>query len=612
MGKLNTYELKGTLSSAFQMLGIIPGAGSTFETVRVSNAALVAFIQANSAAADGREIEMQKSATHVQWRYVGDASWTNLVALTEITGPAGANGEDGEEVQLRKNSTHVQWKLASAVTWTDLIPLADLKGEAGTGLTNRGVWAAGTFNPGDYVFSTGSVGSTNSMWVLSDSAAYVSSVQPKDDPTHWIEQATPAGPPGEDGASVELQKTATHVQWRQVGGSWANLIALAEITGPTGNTGANGKTVLTTSGAPSAGVGTDGDFAYDPAAMIMYGPKTAGAWGSGTILKGTAGSAGAAGSKWHTGADAPTAGLGADGDYYLRTNGDYYGPKTAGSWGSVVASLKGADGAGGSGGVDLTSNQNIGGEKTFTGVVSTGKLILPNSVIPASQAGGTYTIDAGVQSAYVRTTGGGALTIKLPDYATPGIELAVFVDGAASSITWTAGAIGFGTINVKGGPTRSDGTVGTLWRLVLDGATNTYYWMCVAIAGGESGSSSPYAALSLGFGWIWNSAADAADYHQPSYARRGNLLHLRGKATFAGSFSTMPYTVGTLPVGFRPAKRKVFCAFVDSSSPLRFGSATVFVQTTGAIQIIAVSDEMSLPATDFHLLLDDIPPIDLT
>ena len=366
MGKLNTYELKGTLSSAFQMLGIIPGAGSTFETVRVSNGALVAFIQANSAAADGREIEMQKSATHVQWRYVGDAAWTNLVALTEITGPSGANGEDGEEVQLRKNSTHVQWKLASAVTWTDLIPLADLKGEAGTGLTNRGVWAAGTFNPGDYVFATGSIGSGNAMWVLSDSAPYASSVQPKDDPTHWIEQAAPAGPAGDDGLSVELQKSATHIQWRQTGGTWADLVPLANLVGASGSAGANGKTVLTTSGAPSAGTGTDGDFAYDPTAMTMYGPKAAGAWPAGVILKGSAGMAGAAGAKWHTGTGVPAAGTGVDGDFYLRSNGDYYGPKASGAWGSVVSSLKGAAGSGG-GGAPISGAFSIadGGLKTF-------------------------------------------------------------------------------------------------------------------------------------------------------------------------------------------------------------------------------------------------------
>jgi hypothetical protein len=44
---------------------------------------------------DGREIELQASATHLQWRYAGAASWTNLLALSEITGPAGDDGADG-------------------------------------------------------------------------------------------------------------------------------------------------------------------------------------------------------------------------------------------------------------------------------------------------------------------------------------------------------------------------------------------------------------------------------------------------------------------------------------------------------------------------------------
>lgn len=45
--------------------------------------------------ADGREIEVQNSGTYIQWRYVGDAGWTNLVALSAITGPAGTNGTNG-------------------------------------------------------------------------------------------------------------------------------------------------------------------------------------------------------------------------------------------------------------------------------------------------------------------------------------------------------------------------------------------------------------------------------------------------------------------------------------------------------------------------------------
>lgn len=48
---------------------------------------------------DGREIELQNSGTAIQWRYVGDNVWTDLVQLSEIQGqqgPAGPEGPQGE------------------------------------------------------------------------------------------------------------------------------------------------------------------------------------------------------------------------------------------------------------------------------------------------------------------------------------------------------------------------------------------------------------------------------------------------------------------------------------------------------------------------------------
>lgn len=48
-----------------------------------------------AAGADGREVELQKTATHIQWRYVGDALWTDLVALADIKGETGATGATG-------------------------------------------------------------------------------------------------------------------------------------------------------------------------------------------------------------------------------------------------------------------------------------------------------------------------------------------------------------------------------------------------------------------------------------------------------------------------------------------------------------------------------------
>lgn len=68
---------------------------------------------------DGREVLLQKSATHIQWQYDGDESWTNLVALSDITGPdgedgapgaagaagaAGIDGEDGSDASVTKEN----------------------------------------------------------------------------------------------------------------------------------------------------------------------------------------------------------------------------------------------------------------------------------------------------------------------------------------------------------------------------------------------------------------------------------------------------------------------------------------------------------------------------
>lgn len=44
---------------------------------------------------DGRSIELQKSATHIQWRLIGDPVWIDLVPLVDLKGADGANGTNG-------------------------------------------------------------------------------------------------------------------------------------------------------------------------------------------------------------------------------------------------------------------------------------------------------------------------------------------------------------------------------------------------------------------------------------------------------------------------------------------------------------------------------------
>lgn len=133
----------------------------------------------------------------------------------------------------------------------------------------------------------------------------------------------------------------------------------------TGPAGADGRTIHTVSGAPSDSIGEDFDYAIDPVAWVIYGPKSAGVWPAGTTLIGPAGAdgamgltgakgakgdtgntgaAGADGATIHAGLIAPTLDIGAVGDYYLNlTTTEFYGPKIAGSWGVPIV-LKGADG----------------------------------------------------------------------------------------------------------------------------------------------------------------------------------------------------------------------------------------------------------------------------
>jgi len=66
---------------------------------------------------DGREVQLQKSATHIQWRYEGEAAWTNLVALSELEGEPGAQGDPGPMPYTYRGA----WSGATAYTLYDAV-----------------------------------------------------------------------------------------------------------------------------------------------------------------------------------------------------------------------------------------------------------------------------------------------------------------------------------------------------------------------------------------------------------------------------------------------------------------------------------------------------------
>lgn len=143
------------------------------------------------------------------------------------------------------------------------------------GITWRGPWAAAT------------------AYVVGDGVSYLGSSYRR------LVAGTTAGAPAGDATN-----------WTVLAGKGDT--GATGATGPTGATGAtgatgsqgiqglpglDGKTVRNGAGAPSGGLGVDGDFYIDTTASSIYGPKTSGAWGSPTSLLGPGGSspAGAAG-----------------------------------------------------------------------------------------------------------------------------------------------------------------------------------------------------------------------------------------------------------------------------------------------------------------------------
>ena len=59
----------------------------------------------------GKQVEFKVSSTHIQWRYVGDSTWKDLISLEEIKGDKGADGKDGEDLTAEKVTVTFEYTL---------------------------------------------------------------------------------------------------------------------------------------------------------------------------------------------------------------------------------------------------------------------------------------------------------------------------------------------------------------------------------------------------------------------------------------------------------------------------------------------------------------------
>jgi len=177
------------------------------------------------AGADGKAVSLQVAGGFIQWKYVDDPSWKNLVELATLVGPAGKDGADGEdgvdgkEVTFRVAEGYIQWQYDGDDDWTNLVSLSTLTGATGADAQDVVFQAADGFIQWKYV----------------------------DDPSwkNLVELATLVGPAGKDGKDGVDGKQVTfrvfddYIQWQYVGDeSWTNLVSIATLTD---TAGANGK-----------------------------------------------------------------------------------------------------------------------------------------------------------------------------------------------------------------------------------------------------------------------------------------------------------------------------------------------------------------------------------
>lgn len=233
-----------------------------------------------------------------------------------------------------------------------------------------------------------------------------------------------------------------------------------------GNTGTDGKSVLSGSGAPDNSLGEDGDFYIntDSAEYTMYGPKLSGNW-TANPSKNLKGSNGQDGSITYSGTGTPPNGTGVTGDYYIQTDSPNYtmfGPKLVdGDWiGVTQLNLKGPAGAAGAPG----------------GAVVT---------IGSGTSSATYTLLATDASNLIKiNTTSNNVVIQVPDNLstmTNGSQIMFVWDVRDGGLVNTASFAATGTTNIKSANNmkhlRTQYSAATLIKI-----TNTEYYLVGDIA----------------------------------------------------------------------------------------------------------------------------------
>jgi uncharacterized repeat protein (TIGR02543 family) len=185
---------------------------------------------------NGKEILLQVFDGYIQWQYVGDEDWTNLISLLDLT------GSDGRDIALRVNEGDIQWQYVGDESWLSLLNLSTIIGDVSKEIifqvfegyiqwqyVGDDTWT----NLLDLSTITGDDGREIILQVSNNFIQW----QHVGDET-WsdlLDLSTMTGSDGIDGKEITLQVLDGFIKWQYVGDSaWNNLLDLSTMTGSDG------------------------------------------------------------------------------------------------------------------------------------------------------------------------------------------------------------------------------------------------------------------------------------------------------------------------------------------------------------------------------------------
>lgn len=92
---------------------------------------------------NGKEVVLRVTSTMIQWKYDTDTEWNDLIPLSSLKGKDGKDGingsngrdgidgDNGKEIELRNNNTYIQWRYIGDENWYNLIEVSSLRGVDG-------------------------------------------------------------------------------------------------------------------------------------------------------------------------------------------------------------------------------------------------------------------------------------------------------------------------------------------------------------------------------------------------------------------------------------------------------------------------------------------------